>query len=279
MGGSLIADHTSSIAGKPAAVWVAETLAQLTAMPRVTLLPRTTAFGYYPHNLLGLVERVTDHLATPDPGQPRERLWQVRAKEVVLASGAIERPLTFPDNDRPGIMLADAAHAYVTRYGAIPGGRAVLATANDSGYRAALALHEAGVEIAAVADLRQSAEWRLAGCGASGRAAGRDRRHGYGHDGANAACVRFAGEGRWRGRRRGHARDWLRPAADGGRLDALGASLLAVPRQASLRRDVAGLCSRRGAAADSVRGSRRRHLRPWERARQRFQRRRGSGWR
>ncbi len=161
MGGSLIADHTSSIAGKPAAVWVAETLAQLTAMPRVTLLPRTTAFGYYPHNHLGLVERVTDHLATPDPGQPRERLWQVRAKEVVLASGAIERPLTFPDNDRPGIMLADAAHAYVTRYGAIPGGRAVLATANDSGYRAALALHEAGVEIAAVADLRRapSGDW------------------------------------------------------------------------------------------------------------------------
>jgi sarcosine oxidase subunit alpha len=168
MGGSLIADYTSSIAGKPAAVWVAETLAQLAAMPRVTLLPRTTAFGYYPHNHLGLVERVTDHLATPHPSQPRERLWQVRAREVVLASGAIERPLTFPDNDRPGIMLADAAHAYVTRYGAVAGRRAVLATANDSGYRAALALHEAGVEIAAVADLRHapSGDWLDAARGA-----------------------------------------------------------------------------------------------------------------
>jgi sarcosine oxidase subunit alpha len=162
MGGSLLADTGSTIAGKPAAAWIAEALAELGSQERVTLLPRTTAFGYYPHNHLGLVERVTDHLAAPNPDLPRERLWQVRAREVVLAAGALERPLTFPENDRPGIMLADAALTYVTRYGVKPGSRAVVAAANDSGYRAALALAEAGVEIAAIADIRRApaGPWR-----------------------------------------------------------------------------------------------------------------------
>jgi sarcosine oxidase subunit alpha len=156
MGGCLLADTQSSIAGHRAAAWVARVLAELAAHERVTLLPRTTAFGYYPHNHLGLVERVTDHQAAPNPEHPRERLWQVRAGEVVLAAGALERPLTFPDNDRPGIMLADAARSYVARYGVRPGRRAVIAVANDSGYHAALVLAEEGVEIAAIADIRRS---------------------------------------------------------------------------------------------------------------------------
>ncbi|GAB0112653.1 sarcosine oxidase subunit alpha family protein [Acidisoma sp. C75] len=156
MGGALLADLTSEIAGKPAQAWLAETLAELAARPNVTLLPRTTAFGYYPHNHVGLVERVTDHLAEPDRRSPRERMWQVRAGEVVIATGAFERPLTFPENDRPGILLADAAATYVNRYGVKPGRRAVIAAANDSGYRAALALAQAGVEVALIADLRQA---------------------------------------------------------------------------------------------------------------------------
>jgi sarcosine oxidase subunit alpha len=156
MGGSLLADPHSTIAGRPAAVWVTEALAELAGYERVTLLPRTTAFGYYPHNHVGLVERVTDHEAVPNPDLPRERLWQVRAREVVLTAGALERPLTFPENDRPGIMLADAAHTYVSRYGVKPGSRAVIAAANDSGYRAAIALAEGGVEIAAIADIRRA---------------------------------------------------------------------------------------------------------------------------
>lgn len=154
MGGALLADTTSLIAGKPAQVWMAEALAELASRPNVMLLPRTTAFGYYPHNHVGLVERVTDHLANPEGQTPRERMWQVRAREVVITTGAFERPLTFPENDRPGIMLADAAATYVARYGVKPGRRAVIAAANDSGYRAALALAEAGVDIAVIADLR-----------------------------------------------------------------------------------------------------------------------------
>lgn len=156
MGGSLLADTTSLIAGKPVQVWLAETLAELASFGNVTLLPRTTGFGYYPHNHIGLVERVSDHLAAPDDSQPRERMWQVRAQQVVLATGAFERPLTFPENDRPGILLADAATTYVNRYGVNPGKRAVIAAANDSGYRAALALADAGVEIAAIADMRRA---------------------------------------------------------------------------------------------------------------------------
>ncbi len=154
LGGSLLAADGAAIDGQPAAAWLAGALRELAAHDRVTLLPRTTAFGYFAHNLVGLAERVTDHLATADPALPRERLWQVRAREVVLATGAHERPLVFPGNDRPGVMLADAARIYVERYAVQPGKRAVVAAAHDAAYAAALALHRAGIAIAAIADLR-----------------------------------------------------------------------------------------------------------------------------
>jgi len=114
-GGSLLAASDALIDRKPAQVWLAETVTALSHRDNVTLLPRTTAFGYFPHNMIGLAERLTDHLADLQSA-PRERLWQVRAKEVVIAAGAIERPLVFPGNDRPGIMLADAARTYAVRY-------------------------------------------------------------------------------------------------------------------------------------------------------------------
>ncbi|MGH7057397.1 MAG: 2Fe-2S iron-sulfur cluster-binding protein, partial [Acetobacteraceae bacterium] len=157
LGGSLLAETTARIDGMSAAAWLGDTIAQLAKNPRVTLLPRTTAFGYFAYNMIGLAERVADHMAEPDPLLPRERLWQVRAKEVVLAAGAIERPLVFQANDRPGVMLADAARTYLARYGVACGSRAVVVTAHDAAYRAALALQRAGVEIAAIADLRAEA--------------------------------------------------------------------------------------------------------------------------
>ena len=161
MGGSLLSELHATIGGKPAQAWLEDALAALAKHPRVQVLPRTTAFGYFAHNMVGLSERLTDHLAAPANGLPRERLWQVRAKEVVLAAGALERPLVFPHNDRPGVMLADAARTYVNRYGALPGRTAVVATAHDSGYRAALDLHAAGVAIAAIADLRAGPDGEL----------------------------------------------------------------------------------------------------------------------
>ncbi|MBV8964088.1 MAG: sarcosine oxidase subunit alpha family protein [Hyphomicrobiales bacterium] len=155
LGGSLLAERKGIIEGKDASAWLADAVAKLRQSPKVRWLSRTTAFGYFPHNMLGLAERMTDHLAAPADGRPRERLWQVRAKEVVLATGALERPLVFPDNDRPGIMLAGAARQYLTRYAVKPGSRAVVATAHDEAYRAALELAAASVEIAAIVDIRQ----------------------------------------------------------------------------------------------------------------------------
>jgi sarcosine oxidase, subunit alpha len=154
LGGSLLSETRATIDGKSAGAWLAAALARLRAMPNVTLLPRTTAFGYFAENFVALAERVTDHLAAPDADLPRERLWQVSARDVVLATGAIERPLVFPENDRPGVMLADAARTYATRYGVLPGKRAVIFTAHDDAYGAALDLAAAGVAIACIADLR-----------------------------------------------------------------------------------------------------------------------------
>ena len=160
-GGSLLADAVAILDGKPAADWVADVVAELESLPNVTLLPRCQAFGYYAQNLIAAEERVTDHLADPDPTLPRARLWQVRAERVVVATGAHERPLVFPDNDRPGIMLADSARLLATRYGVKPGVRVVIATTHDGGYRAALDLAEAGCEIAVIVDSRAQAEGAL----------------------------------------------------------------------------------------------------------------------
>ena len=157
LGGTLLSrdSHTDPlIEGRATADWLARTIAALTANPRVTLLPRTTAFGYFPHNLVSLNERLTDHLAVPPAHWPRERQWQVRAREVVLATGAIERPLVFPGNDRPGILLAGAARTFLNRYGVRPGTRAVVVTATDEAYAVALELQSAGVFVAAIADVR-----------------------------------------------------------------------------------------------------------------------------
>jgi sarcosine oxidase subunit alpha len=164
LGGSLLSEpHTNgaTVDGYRSHDWLRHALAELSRLPEVTLLPRTTAFGYFPHNLVGLNERVTDHLSSLPPSLPRERTWQVRAREVVLATGAIERPLVFPDNDRPGIMLAGAARAYVNRYGVLPGHTAVVVAAHDEAYRAALDLHNAGINIALLVDVRESANGDL----------------------------------------------------------------------------------------------------------------------
>jgi sarcosine oxidase subunit alpha len=163
LGGDLLNTSGETIDGKPALDWVAEAEAELRGHAEVRILTRTTCYAYFDHNFLGLFERVTDHLPEGQrPAQlPRQRLWKLRAKQVVLATGAIERPLVFRDNDRPGIMLASAAQAYVNRYAVMPGKRAVVFTNNDGGYGAALDLHHAGVQIAAIVDLRDLPEGPL----------------------------------------------------------------------------------------------------------------------
>jgi len=161
MGGSLLAQPSETIDGKAALEWVADTLIELGRNPEVRLLPRTNAFAYYDHNYMAMAERVTEHLDEKPDNLPRQRLWKVRAKQVVLATGAIERPLVFRDNDRPGIMMAGACQTYLNRFAVKPGKRAVIFTNNDGAYGAALDLQRTGVTVAAIVDLRASPDGPL----------------------------------------------------------------------------------------------------------------------
>ncbi|MFF9112488.1 2Fe-2S iron-sulfur cluster-binding protein, partial [Streptomyces sp. NPDC014805] len=141
--------------------WVAETRARLDLAPEVRVLRRTTVFGYYDDNHLLAVERRTNHLGADAPRNvSRERVWRIRARRVVLATGAHERSLAFGDNDRPGVMLASSARTYLHRYAVVPGRHAVVFTTNDSAYPAALDLAAAGVAIEAIVDTRpEPGEW------------------------------------------------------------------------------------------------------------------------
>ena len=160
-GGYLLSDPTLRIDGLEGHEWAEKTVSELEGLENVTLLPRTTAFGYHSHNMVNLAEQVTDHLALPDPELPRERMWQVRAGKVILATGAIERHLVFADNDRPGIMLASAAQTYLNQYGVAPGRNVGVYTACDSAWQAAFDLKNAGISIAAIVDCRDDVSANL----------------------------------------------------------------------------------------------------------------------
>ncbi|MDO2933366.1 sarcosine oxidase subunit alpha family protein [Paeniglutamicibacter sulfureus] len=154
-GGSLLSASTETIDGKGAAQWIAETRAALDSAEEFTYLSRSTAFGSYDANYFVAVQRRTDHLAGElGAGVSRERIWHIRAKQVVLATGAHERPLVFENNDRPGIMLAAAARSYLNRYGVQVGNNIVVATTNDSAYALVEDLLAAGTAVSAVIDAR-----------------------------------------------------------------------------------------------------------------------------
>ncbi|NJR13776.1 MAG: FAD-dependent oxidoreductase [Phyllobacteriaceae bacterium] len=155
-GGALKFETGATIDGQAGWDWATATAAKLAAMGNVRLLTRTTAFGYMAQNMVCLVERITEHLARPDSDTPRERVWQVRAKRVVIATGAIERHMVFAENDRPGIMLASAARTYLNHYGVAVGKNVGVFTACDSAYHAAIDLAKAGVTVAAIVDWRDA---------------------------------------------------------------------------------------------------------------------------
>jgi sarcosine oxidase, subunit alpha len=140
-----------------------ELRAALGAAPEAVVLHRTTAFGSYDDNYVLALERRTDHLGADAPeGVSRQRLWHIRARQVILATGAHERPLVFAGNDRPGVMLAGAVRTYLNRYAVSPGSRAVVSTTNDSAYDTVADLHRAGIDIAAVVDARPELSDRAA---------------------------------------------------------------------------------------------------------------------
>ncbi|MCP1200804.1 sarcosine oxidase subunit alpha [Notoacmeibacter sp. MSK16QG-6] len=153
MGGTLLSEPQAEIDGNAAWDWLAEELATLDALG-VRIMTRTTAIGYYHQNMVGLCQKLTDHLETPDPDMPRERLWRVRAQQVILAQGGLEKPLVFHGNDRPGVMLAGSAQTYLNRYGVKVGDRPVIVTSHDSAWHAAFDLADAGADVQAIVDTR-----------------------------------------------------------------------------------------------------------------------------
>lgn len=165
VGGALLSEPEGSVSlgAKPSNEVIAKMLEDLQANPDVTVLTRTTAFGYYGDNFVGLWERVTDHLAPSDriAHVPRQRIWRVRAKQVILATGSLERPIVFDGNDRPGIMLAGAVRTFLAKYGVLCGRKALIFANNDSAWATAFDLQDAGAEISAIVDLRRNLSGEL----------------------------------------------------------------------------------------------------------------------
>lgn len=150
-GASLLRDP-QEIEGLPGAAWTEATLAEIRSGGGRVLL-RTSASGYWDDNFVSLSQKLVEPGQVPE-NSFAQRYWHVRAGEVVLATGSLERPLTFANNDRPGVMLSQAVRTYVNRFGVVPGRRVVLATNNDDAYLTARALADAGAEVVAVLDSR-----------------------------------------------------------------------------------------------------------------------------
>ncbi|EYD76108.1 Sarcosine oxidase alpha subunit [Rubellimicrobium mesophilum DSM 19309] len=153
MGGRALAE-TDRIGGQAPHLWAEGVLEELREMPNVRLMPRTTVTGAYDGGTYGAVERVGLHLA-PREHRPQECFWRIVATRAVLAAGAIERPLAFPDNDRPGVMLAGSVRAYLNRWGVVPGPRIAVYGNNDDAHRTARDLAAAGLQVAALIDTRE----------------------------------------------------------------------------------------------------------------------------
>ena len=153
MGGRLLAEN-EEIDGEPAHLWVSDTLDELRSMPNVRLMTRTTVTGAYDQGTYGALERVAQHRGDRPEGLPVACFWRIVAKRAILASGALERPVAFRNNDRPGIMTAGAVRAYLNRWGVAPGRVVTVFTNNDSGHRTARDLKAAGVHVAALIDSR-----------------------------------------------------------------------------------------------------------------------------
>ncbi len=144
-GGTLLTDDVSidNLSGKD---WAEKIITELKSMPNVTVKNRSQVFGYYDHNMLVMFERVSDHLEKKSKFTPRQRLWYIRAKETILSTGSIERPIVFGNNDTPGIFLSAAAKEYMKVYGVLVGKKPLIFTNNDSAYETALEFKKNNVE-------------------------------------------------------------------------------------------------------------------------------------
>ncbi|MDP3195913.1 sarcosine oxidase subunit alpha family protein [Tabrizicola sp.] len=157
MGGRLNAE-TFAVGDSQGADWAAATVAELSSLPNVRLMTRTTVVGAFDHGIYSAVERVSDHLPTPAAGKPRQILWRIYSAKAILAGGATERPIAFENNDRPGIMMAGSLRAYANRWGVKVGERIAVFTNNDDGIRTAQDLKAKGVDVVAVIDSREGGD-------------------------------------------------------------------------------------------------------------------------
>jgi sarcosine oxidase subunit alpha len=158
LGGRLLSE-TEEVDGQPGHVWAAA-MADRLAAAGVRIMTRTTVTGAYDGGTYGALERVSHHLADPHPDLPRDCFWRIAARGCVLAAGALERPVAFPMNDRPGVMLASAVRSYLNRWGVAAGRRVAIFANNDDAHRTAADLVGAGLPVAAVIDPRPEAEPR-----------------------------------------------------------------------------------------------------------------------
>ncbi len=168
-GGALVSTP-DFIDGEPARDWSADQISELSAMDNVCVLTRTTVQSYFDDNTFFAVERVTDHLSHKDKTSPRQRAWNIRARSAVIATGALERPMVFAGNDRPGIMLADSARRYAIEFGTAPGRAVAVFTNNDTGWLAARDMAKAGVIVTAIVDVRADIEPSIRSIGEECRA-------------------------------------------------------------------------------------------------------------
>ncbi len=148
------------IDGLPADEWIKNAVQELESMDNIHLRLRCMGAGVYDHGYALAHERIADH--TPGDTRPRHRLWKIRARRIVTATGALERPLAFAGNDVPGVMLASAVRDYLVNWAVSPGDRTVVVTNNDDAYRTAIALTRAGLLVPAILDARDSASGPLA---------------------------------------------------------------------------------------------------------------------
>ena len=144
-GGSLLTSEVS-IGNQSGQEWAENIISELKSMPNVTVKNRSQVFGYYDHNMLVMSERISDHLPKTNKYTPKQRLWYIRAKEVLISSGSIERPLVFGNNDTPGVMLSSAAKEYLKIYGVLAGKKPLVFTNNDSGYETAIEFKKNGID-------------------------------------------------------------------------------------------------------------------------------------
>ncbi len=144
-GGSLLTSEVT-IGNQSGREWAEKIMSELKSMPNVVVKNRSQVFGYYDHNMLVMSERISDHLPKTEKYSPKQRLWYIRAKEVIISSGSIERPLVFGNNDTPGVMLSSAAKEYLKIYGALVGKKPLVFTNNDSGYETAIEFKKNGID-------------------------------------------------------------------------------------------------------------------------------------